>query len=203
MMALRNEAKRLLEIKFKDVYQKIRDNKQHTIDEGKKVNESLKTYQEKYAQQMQDLHEELSNKYNVETEYQHSEIKRGNDRMQFLEDLLGKERDDRIESLDSQLTPINEQIDKAFSELDVERSNRVQKEREILELLQDEANKVETAITTEQEGRLERQAQLTEKLEKELLSQRERIEKIKTNTLGEFRKDHSDMSKEMDNRFEH
>ena len=49
MMALRNEAKRQLELKFKDVYQKIKDNKQHTIDEGKKVNESLKAYQEKYA----------------------------------------------------------------------------------------------------------------------------------------------------------
>ena len=44
MMRLRNEAKRLLELKFKDVYQKIKDNKQHTIDEGKKVNESLKAY---------------------------------------------------------------------------------------------------------------------------------------------------------------
>jgi len=45
MMDLRNEAKRQLELKFKDVYQKIKDNKQHTIDEGKKVNESLKSYQ--------------------------------------------------------------------------------------------------------------------------------------------------------------
>ena len=152
---------------------------------------------------MADLHEELSTKFNEETQYQHSEIKRGNDRMQALEDLLNKEREDRIESLDSQLNPINEQIDKAFADLDVERSTRVQKEREILELLQDEANKVEDAITTEQEGRLERQAGLTEKLDKELASQREKIEKIKTNTLGEFRKDHADMSKEMDNRFEH
>ena len=48
MMRLRNEARRILEEKFKDVYQKIKDNKQHTINEGKKVNESLKAYQEKY-----------------------------------------------------------------------------------------------------------------------------------------------------------
>ena len=52
IMRLRNEAKRLLEEKFKDVYQKIKDNKQHTIDEGKKVNESLKAYQYKYLTQM-------------------------------------------------------------------------------------------------------------------------------------------------------
>ena len=203
MMALRNEAKRQLEIKFKDVYQKIKDNKQHTIDEGKKVNESLKAYQEKYAQQMKDLDEELTVKFTEETNYQHSEIKRGNDRMQMLEDLLNTEKEDRIESLDSQLEPINAQIDKGYRDLDDERSSRVNKEREILELLQDEATIVENHITTEQEGRQERQAELTEKLNKELQSQRERIEKIKSNTLGEFKKDHADMQKEMDNRFEH
>ena len=203
MMRLRNEAKRLLEEKFKDVYQKIRDNKQHTIDEGKKVNESLKAYQEKYAQQMKDLNDELTVKFNDETDYQHSEIKRGNDRMQFLEELLAKEKEDRIESLDTQLAPINEQIDKAFIDLEDERNSRVQKEREILELLQDEANKVDDAITTEQEGRQKRQAELTEKLNTELKNQKDRIETIKTNTLGEFKKDHADMQKEMDNRFEH
>ena len=63
--------------------------------------------------------------------------------MQHLEDYLAKERSDRIESLDSQLTPINEGIDKAFQDLEAERNARVQKEREILELLADEANKVD------------------------------------------------------------
>ena len=46
--------------------ERIRDNKQHTIDEGKKVNESLKAYQEKYARQMQELHDELTVKFNDE-----------------------------------------------------------------------------------------------------------------------------------------
>ena len=63
---------------------------------------------------MQDLREELGQIFDDETNYQNSEIKRGNDRMQHLEDYLQKERDDRIESLDSQLSPINEGIDKAF-----------------------------------------------------------------------------------------
>jgi len=39
MMRLRNDAKRRLELQFKDVYQKIKDNKQYTIDEGKKIND--------------------------------------------------------------------------------------------------------------------------------------------------------------------
>jgi len=44
MMTKRNEEKRKLELKFKDVYQKIKDIKQYTVDEGKKVNDSLKAY---------------------------------------------------------------------------------------------------------------------------------------------------------------
>ena len=105
---------------------------------------------------MQELHDELTVKFNDETAYQHSEIKRGNDRMQELEEALALEKSDRIESLDTQLKPINEAIDQAFKDLDDERNSRVQKEREILELLTDEAHKVEDAITTEQEGRQER-----------------------------------------------
>ena len=69
MMELRNEAKRQLELKFKDVYQKIKDNKQHTIDEGKKVNESLKAYQQKYEKQMTDLRVELGVKFDNENEH--------------------------------------------------------------------------------------------------------------------------------------
>ena len=203
MMRLRNEAKRQLELKFKDVYQKIRDNKQHTIDEGKKVNESLKAYQIKYAKQMSDLNEEMTEVFTTENDYQHSEIKRGNDRMKALEDLLQQEKDDRVQSLNDQLEPINEGIDTGFRDLEDERNARVQKEREILELLQEEANKVEDAITAEQEGRLERQANLTNKLNTELKNQKDRIEQIKTNTRGEFRKDTADMQKEADNRFDH
>ena len=203
MMRLRNEAKRLLEEKFKDVYQKIKDNKQHTIDEGKKVNESLKAYQEKYLQQMMDLDHELTVKFTEETTYQHNEIERGNNRMEQLETLLAKEKADRIESLDTQLEPINAAIDKAFTDLDIERNARVQKEREIIDLLQDESSKVLEAITVEQMGRQERQKKLTTKLENELIRQKNKIENIKTNTQGEFRKDHRDTDKEMDNRFEH
>ena len=66
---------------------------------GKKVNESLKAYQIKYAKQMSDLNEEMTEVFTTENDYQHSEIKRGNDRMKALEDLLQQEKDDRVQSL--------------------------------------------------------------------------------------------------------
>ena len=98
---------------------------------------------------MNDLSDELTEKMNTETEYQTSEITRANDRMQMLEELLNKEREDRIESLDTQLEPINENIDKCYEDLDIERNARVQKEREILDLLQEKSAQVEDAITEE------------------------------------------------------
>ena len=50
-------------------YRKIKDIKQYTVDEGKKVNDSLKAYQIRYDQQLRDLDTEMENKFNTENEY--------------------------------------------------------------------------------------------------------------------------------------
>jgi len=123
--------------------------------------------------------------------------------MTYLENLLAKERADRIQSLADQLAPVHSQMKKNFEDLDAEKNARVQKEKEILENLADEAAKIEEAIVIEQEERLEQQAELVQKLNTELQRQRDKIQQIKTDTLGEFEKDKRDIFKEMDNRYEH
>ena len=123
--------------------------------------------------------------------------------MTQLENLLAKERSDRISSLEEQLTPIMAQMNKNFVDLEAEKNARVQKEREILENLAEESAKIEEAIITEQEERLEQQGELVEKLNTELQRQRDKITQIKTDTIGEFEKDKRDIFKEMDNRYEH
>ena len=45
--------------------------------------------------------------------------------MLALEEMLTKEKDDRVQSLDDQLKPINESIDKCYNDLDIERNTRV------------------------------------------------------------------------------
>ena len=104
---------------------------------------------------MSDLVTELNQKHETEKEYQSNEYKRGYDRMQYLEDLLAKEREDRVRSLDEQLKPIKEEIDRDFVELEKEKNERVAKEREILENLAEDSRKIEEAILKEQEERLE------------------------------------------------
>ena len=145
----------------------------------------------------------MENTFNTENEYQQSEYKRGNDRMQYLEDLLAKERNDRITSLNDQLDPINAQMNKNFADLEAEKNARVQKEREILENLAEDSAKIEEAIQLEQEERQEQQGQLVDKLNTELQRQRDKISQIKVDAIGEFEKDKRDIFKEMENRYDH
>ena len=44
---------------------------------------------------------------------------------------------------------------------------------------------------------------MVDKLNAELERQKQRIEQIKTDTIGEFQKDKRDIEKEMDNRYDH
>ena len=152
---------------------------------------------------MSDLDTKLSNQFKDESDYQASEYKRGYDRIEHLENMLKKEREDRIRSLDEQLAPIHDEMDLDFVNLEAERTARVQKEREILENLAENARKIEEAILTEKEERQEQQGELMNKLNTELKRQRDRINQIKTDTIGEFEKDSRDINKEMDNRYEH
>ena len=96
--------------------------------------------------------------------------------MTHLENMLAKERADRIQSLNDQLAPIEAQMDKNFSDLEAEKNARVQKEREILENLAEESAKIEEAIQNEQEERQEQQGELVLKLNTELQRQRDKIQ---------------------------
>ena len=94
-------------------------------------------------------------------------------------------------------------MDKEFSNLETEKNERVATERTILQNLADEGRKIEESIKTEKEQRTEMQKDLVDKLMNELARQKQKIERIKTDTLGEFDKDRRDVGKEMDCRFEH
>jgi len=129
--------------------QKIKDIKQYTVDEGKKVNDSLKQYQVRYDGQLKDLHVEMTDTFEAESDYQRKEYERGYGRIEQLENMLKQERDDRLSSLDDQLKPVRAQMTKNFADLETEKNTRVQKEREILENLAEESRKIEEAILQE------------------------------------------------------
>jgi septal ring factor EnvC (AmiA/AmiB activator) len=59
---------------------------------------------------LQDLTDQLNTRVREETEYMEAERVRGHDRMAHLEQMVAKEREDRIESLESQLNPIRQDL---------------------------------------------------------------------------------------------
>ena len=103
-----------------------------------------------------DLTDELNTRVKEETDYMEAERVRGHDRMAHLENMVRQERDDRRESLESQLTPIRKDLRDIESGIESERNARVQKEREILDTLREESAKIEEALTIEKEERLAR-----------------------------------------------
>ena len=104
---------------------------------------------------MKNLHDEIDLKFRTETNYQKSEIKRGYDRIQFLEDKCAAERANRVQSLADYLAPINAQIDTNLKDTRQERVDRVAAERQILDNLKADARKIEDAIDTEKAERME------------------------------------------------
>lgn len=154
-------------------------------------------------QMMADLDTELNTRVREETEYMESERVRGHDRMAHLEEMVKKEREDRISSLEGQLEPIRANLRDIQTATDAERNARVQKEREILDILRDESAKVVEALTIEKETRLAKQAELYLKVSTEIKRENMWVENFQKNTMSEFAKDRSDIEREMDNRFHH
>ena len=185
------------------MYQKIKDNKQYTIDEGKKINDQLKQFQDDYLRMLQDMTDLLNLRVKEETDYMEAERVRGHDRMQHLENLVKQEREDRIQSLEDQLNPIRADLRGIEAGIDAERNARVQKEREILDTLHEESAKIEEALEIEKEERLARQAELYKRITTEINRENQWIEDFQARTRAEFHKDRTDIEKEMDNRFEH
>ena len=129
-----------------NVCRKIKDIKQYTVDEGQKMNESLKNYQMAFEKKLKNLHDELTEKFRTEQEYQDAEIKRGYERLKYLDDEVVREREDRIRALDDLLAPIEDQIAQNNRDLDEERNQRVTNERMILDNLATDAKKIEDTI---------------------------------------------------------
>ncbi len=72
-----------------------------------------------------DLTATLNTRVKEETDYMEAERVRGHDRMLALENMVKKEREDRIDSLESQLNPIRANLRAIEAGIDAERNARV------------------------------------------------------------------------------
>lgn len=85
----------------------------------------MKVFQDKFNNQMAELTDELNRRLADEREYMDLEIYRAHTRMQRLEGKVSLEKTERIQSLDTQLTPIRADLASIQNSIDAERNARV------------------------------------------------------------------------------
>lgn len=110
MIRAREEAKRQLEAKFEDVYKRLQDNRQFTINEGKKVNDALKEFQIKFETQLKEAEELLLADIEVNKKYAREELDKVYKRLDNLDIGLKEEKEARLKDTDEKLKPIKENI---------------------------------------------------------------------------------------------
>jgi len=203
MKKAREEAKRQLDARFKDVYDKIQDNKDYTIAEGKRVNETLKAFQQTFENSLTNLKNDLEKQLKDEGDYARDELRLATERMDKLEQMITQEREDRIRQTDENLNPIRNHLKSLQTFYEEEKSTRVKREQEIMQSLNTESKKLHNMVDNEREERKDKLTELKGTLDKDIGSQTSYAENFQKNATEEFGKMKSDLENEMSNRFSH
>ena len=111
MIRAREEAKKQLDAKFEDVYRKLQANRDFTIAEGKRVNDTLKAFQLKFETQLKSTEEKLRSEMEAEKKRMREELGTINKRLDNLEKGLQDEKEERLRQTDENLKPIRQNID--------------------------------------------------------------------------------------------
>ena len=65
MKRTREEAKKQLEARFRDVYRRIQATKDFVVSEGKRINDTLKAFKSKFENQLQQLDDKFQEKHDT------------------------------------------------------------------------------------------------------------------------------------------
>jgi len=115
MIRAREEARKLLEAKFEDVHKRLQENREFSIAEGKRVNDTLKTFKAKFEAQLKETEEEILAEIEQRHNYVSEELTKINERLEKLDKGLEEEREARLRDTDEKLKPIYENLESTFS----------------------------------------------------------------------------------------
>ncbi len=111
MIRAREEAKKQLDAKFEDVYRKLQANRDFTVAEGKRVNDTLKAFQLKFETQLKVTEDKLRSEMEAEKKHVREELAAINKRLETLEKGLQDEKEERLRQTDETLKPIRQNIE--------------------------------------------------------------------------------------------
>lgn len=114
MIRAREEARRQLEEKFEIVHKRLQENREFTIAEGKRVNDTLKAFQIKFEAQLKETEEEILLEIEARKTKANEELAKINERLEKLDKGLEEEREARLRDTDEKLKPIYENLESIF-----------------------------------------------------------------------------------------
>jgi len=203
MKRAKEEARKQLEAKFQDIHRKLDNTKEFIISEGKRINHTLLAFQSKFENELKLMGDRFQTQHDtfvvdVKQRFEVTAV-RCND----LEEMINKEREERLRQTDEQLKPIKAKLIVLEEAQEVEKNTRIQREKEILQTLSDEVYKLNEKLDAEATERRDQTKRIYETLKYELKQQEKLTHDFHAKAIEEFHHVVNNIENEMNNRFDH
>lgn len=203
MRKAREEAKRQLDAKFQDVYSKIQSTRDYVTNQGKQINDQLKTFQRHFQDELKNLKDFTQKTFDDERNARELANKQSHDRMDFLEKSLETEKLERIQQTEDMLNPIRKGLDGLEKGFEIEKNIRIEREREILDTLDEEVRTMNERMDAERQDRINKIQGLRDLLYTDINIQNNHIEKFKQDSMNALTDMKDGVKTEMRSRLDH
>lgn len=185
------------------LFRDIETNKQYTIAQMNMVHDTLDRFELDFINKLNNLGDNLKDQINTEGQFVRAQWQANHERMDDLEALINKEREDRIRYHDDNLNPIRAQVKSIQDGLVKEKKDRVAGEKKVLKQIHDESTNMQNDIRRESIMRQEKMGDLDDFLTQDTTMTTKFLEKFEAQATQEATKFMEDLEQEMNSRFAH
>ena len=189
MLVAREETKKQLEAKFQDIHRTF----DFSDSELRRARDTLKAFNSKFTHNLKLMREEFENKIGKFRDYNRKRLQDTTERLDKIENMIVKERNDRIEELD------NVKIDMVKN---TETATRIQREKEILQTLDDNVYQLEKTVDDEKTERNLNVGKFKDEAKDTLYQYQKSITDFQTKSMNEFNKIKDKVEKDIYDRLE-
>ena len=167
------------------------------------VHKTLDAFEKDFVERLNTLGDNLKDQINEEGAFVRAQWKANHERMDQLEAMINKERDDRIKYHDDHLNPIRAQVKSIQDGLVKEKKDRIAGEKKVLKQIHDESTNMQNDIKKESLLRQEKMGDLDDFLTQDTNLTTKFLENFEANATQEAQKFMDDLEREMGSRFDH
>lgn len=141
-------------------YSDIAANREHAVKQMNFVHKTLDEFERDFVNRLNTLGDNLKHQINEEGAFVRAQWSANHERMDHLEGMINKERDDRIKYHDDRLNPIRAQVKSIQDGLVKEKKDRIAGEKKVLKQIHDESTNMQNDIKKESLLRQEKMGDL-------------------------------------------